>query len=434
MLEQEGRAHAAHQAKGDAEQQVHGHPRLVRVERRPGRVDHLDVGHGRAHRGLYLLGALQQALVDGLVRLHLALVDLVLGCLTLQIEGLLLLLLGLFFQVEFGLQGGEVLVLDGLENAPLLGGDARLDVVHARFELAHLRIIRFEGDAQVLVFGAQCGVLALQVLDELVVHDLGEFAAFRPLVLVVAGLLGGAVGARLGQGLVELLHLAEGQVGLGVERDDADLAGKGLQFLLGFLQFHLGGVDLLLEELAGIAAGLEVAVHVHVEEGVHGRVDDRRGEFRVRAGETHLDEFAVFHRGHTELLLEPAEHAVLQHLLFRLLAEQVDLVTLIVGADEPFQGIHQAAGLGFARLGFERRIEHLVTGQLQPLDHPRGELLALQHLHLGLLELHGLERACIHVFEVGQVAGLGRHLDRTAGLELRSHAEGDQHRGEKADE
>ena len=58
----------------------------------------------------------------------------------------------------------------------------------------------------------------------------------------------------------------------------------------------------------------------------------------------------------------------------------------------------------------------------------------MQHLHLGLLELHGLERARLDVVEIGEVAGLGRHLDRAGGLELRGHAEGDEHRGEEADE
>ena len=231
-------------------------------------------------------------------------------------------------------------------------------------------------------------MLVAQVLDQFVFHHLEQAAGGGGQILLVAGLHHHPVGAGLGQGVVELFQLAHDRVGFRVKRDDADPPGKGLQFQLRFFQVDFGGVDLLFKELAGIAGRLQPAVHMHVDELVHRRVDHLRRQRRRDGIKRDLDQLAVAHRADGEQVFESLQRLVGGDLALGILVEETECAWGLFRADDGLQGVEEAAGLGLAGALAGGAVEGRVVAQIHPVDHPGCQLLALHELDLGLLELH----------------------------------------------
>ena len=169
MFKQEGEGDAGRQAEEDGDHQAAHQVRLERKFWHLGLVHHGNVvdAHPAGHADF--LVALQQAVVELAVGIHLALQQVVLKAAVLPAEHRLLALLQLGGELAFLAQRGLVIGFERAERRLGFLVDLGLQLLDLAFDLLHLGVARLVGLQALLVVALQLGLAGLVFLDQLAV-------------------------------------------------------------------------------------------------------------------------------------------------------------------------------------------------------------------------------------------------------------------------
>ena len=363
--------------RADGDHQVERQVRLEREFGHLGLVDHGNVVHAHPAGHPDFLVALQQAVVELAVGIHLARQQVVLEAAVLAAENGLLAFLQLGRELVFLGQRGLVIGFEGTERPLGLLVDLGLQVLDLGFHLLHLGIARLVGFQALLVVALQLGLARLVFLDQLAVDERMQCGGVAGLGLLIKRLGANPLALHLGQRRREFAqHLRIRAHLFFVRLDDAFLARIGIQLLFRILELHLDLRQTLLQEGSRIRSRLHAPFQIQLDERHRDLVRDARRHLRVGAVEMHAYQLRIAHRRHGQGARQAGHQAGFGWLwrcffgLFIFLLENVQPAPVFRG------------GL---------RRHH----QIELLDHALGQCLAFQQFVLRLVEVLAVKVAAI---------------------------------------
>ena len=387
--------------------------RLEREFGHLGLVDHGNVVHAHPAGHADFLVALQQAVVELAVGIHLARQQVVLKTAVLAAENRLLAFLQLGRELVFLGQRRLVIGFEGAECPLGFLVDLGLQVLDLGFHLLHLGVARLVGLQALLVVALQLGLARLVFLDQLAVDECMQGGGVAGLGLLIKRLGANPFALHLGQRRGEFAqHLRIRALLLFVRLDDAFLARVGIQLLFRILELHLDLRQALLQEGSRIRSRLHAPFQIQLDERHRDLVRDARRHLRVGAVEMHAYQLRVAHRRHGQGARQAGHQAGFNFLRRRLFACFICLL----------ENIQPALVL---RGGLRRH------DQVELLDHALGQCLAFQQFVLRLVEVLAVEVAAIALCGSGpQHHGLGLlliDLQRQRRAVDLGHQEGGRH-------
>ena len=418
-LQHEGHQHAEHQAEHEADGQVERQVGLEAAAGHHAAVDDGDVVAAHAAGHADFLVALQQAVVELAVGVHLAAQDVVVDGAVVHVQRAGAQRGQLLDQHVLARLGGIVLGADGGAHGGALLFDLALDLVDLALQRDHGRVLGLVGLQLLLVLGVELGALLVERVEDGVGDGAGGQAAAAA-DLAPGGLGGDALVLGGGQGGVERPQVLLFQALAGVAGGDDVLAGGEFnQAALGLFQPALHQRQLFFQVAGGIRGCVELALDGRGDEAVGHGVDHPRGERRQGAVVMDADQARVAHRLHGQTAADDAGGRTEGG---ELVAGVVAFAVAVVIAVGPQRGGGALPpGVGAQALGG-------ASVDLQLVGHPLGQRAALEQFVLGGEEVGRGAFGVVEAFHLHGLHRLAVDLQGGGGAVHRRHHQGDQQR------
>ena len=387
VLEEEGQGHAAEQTHDGPEEQVQRLLRPGRPARNLRPVHDVDVGGEEGGRDLRLAEPGEQGAVEVAVRVDFTAKEVVLRHVVGEPPRQHPLLGEVAFQLPLVPDGRRVVGLEPLDGPADLDAELAAALGGLLRDLPHARVAGLEDLAELLVLALLVHDVLLELGDERALEHRRERVDILAAGLSDEAFLGDAVAAGFEPGVGEAHELLRDQV-LGLAclvsgSDEEDVIGleEPVEIVLGRPELLTGVVELLGQELGGVARGLDLLVELLGDEGLGQRVGRPRGEVRVMAVERDLHEPRVPHGLHRQTLEKELRQRGRELQIFGRLR-----LRRWRHGDPPHEPLAQPA-LGTRPPALLALLEVRVLVEVEEPDDPVRQRAALEELVLGLVEV-----------------------------------------------